>query len=66
VYATAGAWDCSIGLSNCHEPLCCGSGCNLPGCFDGVWPAVTHATQGTGCGALSAADADGVLCCRDP
>jgi hypothetical protein len=49
------------------QPPCCGSGCVLAGCPDGVWPGDTHIPSlgGAGCANLASSEVDGVLCCRD-
>ena len=52
----------------CSEPVCCGDGCILPGCSDGVWPAggtLIAADNGTGCNKFSTDDTSGVMCCKD-
>ena len=67
---------CVTGTDNgCHggwggEPFCCGDGCRLPSCPDGVWKGGTRIVIGDGAGgvcdnfALSQRRDQGVLCCR--
>jgi hypothetical protein len=68
-YPPVGQWPCEQGKIAGGEAICCGTGCTLAGCPNGLWPNATYDTSSTaasGCADLSAVDADGVLCCRDP
>lgn len=64
-YPATGAWGCTT-AGICGQPVCCGAGCHQSACADGIWPGNTFepVNLGTTCGALSAADVDGVLCCK--
>jgi hypothetical protein len=56
-----------IDTGECSEPVCCGAGCAIPGCTDGVWFGETRhsAVDMVGCGQFVSAADIGILCCRD-
>ena len=56
---------CLDALTTCAEPVCCGTGCSLPSCADGVFPGATRKADTISCGMALASAVTGVLCCRD-
>jgi hypothetical protein len=65
-YPPPGAFQCLDTSAACRQPICCGTGCSIPQCTDGVWPGKTreNAISGEGCAITPAKNQDGLLCCR--
>jgi hypothetical protein len=64
--AYAMPFTCRVGAgATGAQPICCGTGCSITGCPDGVWPGETYQsiTNGQPCAQFPSTSTDGILCC---